>query len=71
MKRFPLLVASLILSAQMIGCGEGAAPPAGTPGTGPDTGPSTTGEAKKDRDKMFADMEERAAKVREKGAKKK
>jgi hypothetical protein len=63
MKRFALLFVVLVLSTQMIGCGEAPTPPAGKPGTGPDTGPPTKGEAKRDRDKMFKDMAERDAKA--------
>jgi hypothetical protein len=70
MKRFAFLFASLVFSIQLIGCGDAATPPAGTPGTGPDTGPPTAGEAKKDRDRLFAEVEERAAKARDKAAKK-
>jgi hypothetical protein len=62
MKRFALLFASLVLSTVVIGCGDESTPPAGTPGTGPDTGPTTAGLAKKDRDKMFKDLDEAAAK---------
>ena len=48
MKRLALLFVSLALSILPIGCGEQAAPPAGTPGTGPYTGPSTKGVAQEE-----------------------
>jgi hypothetical protein len=62
MKRFVLLLASVVLSTVVIGCGEAPAPPAGKLGTGPETGPPTAGVAKRDRDKMFKDLEEAVAK---------
>ena len=62
MKRFALLFSLIVLSFQLIGCGEDAAPPAGTPGTGPDTGPPTQGLAKKDQENMFKRIEDKVAK---------
>jgi hypothetical protein len=62
MKTFVVLLASLVLTTVVIGCGEAPTPPAGTPGTGPATGPPTAGLAKRDRDKMFKDMEDAVAK---------
>ena len=64
MKRFALLFALLVLPTLMIGCGDDAPPPAGTPGTGPDTGPPTKGEAQKDRERMFKQIDEKVAKAR-------
>jgi hypothetical protein len=63
MKRLALLFASLALSTLPIGCGEQAAPPAGTPGTGPYTGPSTAGVAQKNREQMFRNLDQAAAKA--------
>jgi hypothetical protein len=70
MKRFALSFASLVLSTSMFGCGDESTPAAGTPSAGPGTEIRTAGEAKKDRDKMFTDVEAKAAKAREKAANK-
>ena len=64
MKRFALLFVLIVLPTLMIGCGDQSTPPAGTPGTGPDTGPPTKGEAQKDRERMFKQIDEKVAKAR-------
>jgi hypothetical protein len=63
MKRLTTILVSLVVSSSVIGCGEQSAPPAGTPGAGPYTGPPTAGVAQKNREKMFKDLEARAAKA--------
>jgi hypothetical protein len=62
MKRFALLFALLVLSSQMVGCGEestATSKPGGVTATGPD--PGVVGAAKKDQDKRKAEEAERAA----------
>jgi hypothetical protein len=61
MKRFAVFLLLLAFSTQLIGCGEEAAPPAGTPGTGPPAPGAVKGEAKKDRDKLFKALEDGTA----------
>ncbi len=63
LKRLALFLVSLALSTLLVGCGEQAAPPAGTPGTGPYTGPSTRGVAQKNREQMFKNLDQAAAKA--------
>jgi hypothetical protein len=65
MKRFALLFALLVFSGVVIGC-EGAPPPAGTPAVGPPTGAPIAGEAKRDRDRQFKDLEEKSVKAAQK-----
>ena len=62
MKRFALLLALIVLSFPLIGCGEDAVPPAGKPGIGPETGPPTKGEAKRDQEKLFKSINDNVAK---------
>jgi hypothetical protein len=58
MKRIGLLILIFTFSAQLIGCGEAAAPPAGAigKGEGTDNGPPTKGLAAKDRENMLKSM---------------
>ena len=58
MKLFAVLLASVVLSAVMIGCGGDSTPPAGKMEADGDAGPPTKGEALKAREKMFKDMSE-------------